>query len=268
MVDRTFGVLEQLSARLRPVVRAEQEAIGPRGEDPDDQQQRRHADQARRRRSAAPARSWPARPLAARSESGAGVVYGSWGSVGAARPATRPRGHSLVSSHRTPQSLVSSVAPSSSMRCAADASPDLGDARERLRGRRSSCTYDVRQTERGTSRPGPLGPLVGLRHPGCDGHAAGRSSASRKPPPGRGSDWSGGQWIACSRATSSSGSWSSAINSAHIQAALKQALESDGAAKLIDSLFDSGLIDRFLAWSTARSTGSSTGCWPARASGI
>ena len=38
-----------------------------------------------------------------------------------------------------------------------------------------------------------------------------------------------------------------AINSAHIQAALKQALESDGATQLIDSLFDSGLIDRFLA---------------------
>jgi len=37
-----------------------------------------------------------------------------------------------------------------------------------------------------------------------------------------------------------------AINSAHIQAALKQALESEGAAQLIDSLFDSGLIDRFL----------------------
>ncbi len=38
-----------------------------------------------------------------------------------------------------------------------------------------------------------------------------------------------------------------AINSVHIQAALKQALESDGAAQLIDSLFYSGLIDRFLA---------------------
>jgi hypothetical protein len=37
-----------------------------------------------------------------------------------------------------------------------------------------------------------------------------------------------------------------AINSTHIQAALKQALESEGAAQLIDSLFDSGLIDRFL----------------------
>ena len=37
-----------------------------------------------------------------------------------------------------------------------------------------------------------------------------------------------------------------AINSTHIQAALRQALESDGAAQLIDSLFDSGLIDRFL----------------------
>ncbi len=37
-----------------------------------------------------------------------------------------------------------------------------------------------------------------------------------------------------------------AINSAHIQAALKQALESDGAQQLVDSLFASGLIDRFL----------------------
>jgi hypothetical protein len=36
-----------------------------------------------------------------------------------------------------------------------------------------------------------------------------------------------------------------AINSAHIQAALKQALESEGATQLIDSLFDSGLLDRF-----------------------
>ena len=60
-----------------------------------------------------------------------------------------------------------------------------------------------------------------------------------------------------------------AINSAHIQAALKQALESDGASQLIDSLFDSGLIDRFLAGlvDSGTSTGSSTGCWPARASG-
>jgi hypothetical protein len=37
-----------------------------------------------------------------------------------------------------------------------------------------------------------------------------------------------------------------AINSAHIQAALKQALESEGATQLVDSLFDSGLLDRFL----------------------
>jgi len=36
-----------------------------------------------------------------------------------------------------------------------------------------------------------------------------------------------------------------AINSVHIQAALKQALESDGAAQLVDTLFDSGLLDRF-----------------------
>ena len=37
-----------------------------------------------------------------------------------------------------------------------------------------------------------------------------------------------------------------AINSVHIQAALKQALESEGAAQLVDSLFDSGFLDRFL----------------------
>jgi hypothetical protein len=36
-----------------------------------------------------------------------------------------------------------------------------------------------------------------------------------------------------------------AINSAHIQAALKQALESEGATQIIDSLFDSGLLDHF-----------------------
>lgn len=35
-----------------------------------------------------------------------------------------------------------------------------------------------------------------------------------------------------------------AINSTHLQAALKLALESDGAAQLVDSLFDSGLLDR------------------------
>ena len=37
-----------------------------------------------------------------------------------------------------------------------------------------------------------------------------------------------------------------AINSAPIQASLRQALASDGARQLIDSLFDSGLLDRFL----------------------
>jgi hypothetical protein len=36
-----------------------------------------------------------------------------------------------------------------------------------------------------------------------------------------------------------------AINSAHIQAALKQALQSEGATQLVDTLFDSGLLDRF-----------------------
>ena len=37
-----------------------------------------------------------------------------------------------------------------------------------------------------------------------------------------------------------------AINNVHIQAGLKLALESEGATQLVDSLFDSGLIDRFL----------------------
>ena len=36
-----------------------------------------------------------------------------------------------------------------------------------------------------------------------------------------------------------------AINSTHLQAALQKALATDGAARLIDSLFDSGLLDRF-----------------------
>jgi hypothetical protein len=35
-----------------------------------------------------------------------------------------------------------------------------------------------------------------------------------------------------------------AVNSVHIQDAFRLALESDGAAKLVDNLFDSGLIDR------------------------
>jgi hypothetical protein len=35
-----------------------------------------------------------------------------------------------------------------------------------------------------------------------------------------------------------------AVNSVHIQTAVKLAFESDGAAQLVDSLFDSGLIDR------------------------
>ena len=37
-----------------------------------------------------------------------------------------------------------------------------------------------------------------------------------------------------------------AVNSTHIQAALKQALDSDGAKQLIDTFFDSGLLDRFV----------------------
>jgi hypothetical protein len=38
-----------------------------------------------------------------------------------------------------------------------------------------------------------------------------------------------------------------AINSTHVQAALQNALASDAAGRLVDSLFDTGLIDRFLA---------------------
>lgn len=36
-----------------------------------------------------------------------------------------------------------------------------------------------------------------------------------------------------------------AINSTHLQEAVQKALTSDGAAQLIDGLFDSGLLDRF-----------------------
>jgi hypothetical protein len=36
-----------------------------------------------------------------------------------------------------------------------------------------------------------------------------------------------------------------AINSTHLQEAMQKALASDGAAQLIDGLFDSGLLDRF-----------------------
>lgn len=37
-----------------------------------------------------------------------------------------------------------------------------------------------------------------------------------------------------------------AVNSTHLQAALKQVLDSEGAKQLIDTFFDSGLLDRFL----------------------
>lgn len=36
------------------------------------------------------------------------------------------------------------------------------------------------------------------------------------------------------------------IDSAHLQATLRRALESDGAKRLVDGLFDSGLVDRLL----------------------
>ena len=40
-----LGVLEQLRARVRPVVGVEQQAVGPHGEHPDDCEDRRHHDQ-------------------------------------------------------------------------------------------------------------------------------------------------------------------------------------------------------------------------------
>jgi len=98
----------------------------------------------------------------------------------------------------------------------------------------------------GSSRLGPLGPLVGL------GTRA--ATATLKPIAGV-AEAAAGAGLSLERRAVNRVLESDelervvvvAINSVHIQAALKQALESDGAAQLIDSVFDSGLIDRFLA---------------------
>jgi hypothetical protein len=102
------------------------------------------------------------------------------------------------------------------------------------------------EDHRGSSRLGPLGPLVGL------GTRA--ATATLKPIAGV-AEAAAGAGLSLERRAVNRVLESDelervvvvAINSVHIQAALKQALESDGAAQLIDSVFDSGLIDRFLA---------------------
>lgn len=101
------------------------------------------------------------------------------------------------------------------------------------------------EDQRGTSRRGPLGPLVGF------GTRA--ATATLRPIAGvvEAATEAG---LSLERRAVNRVLESDelervvvvAINSTHIQAALRQALESDGAAQLIDSLFDSGLIDRFL----------------------
>lgn len=102
------------------------------------------------------------------------------------------------------------------------------------------------EDHRGSSRLGPLGPLVGL------GTRA--ATATLKPIAGV-AEAAAGAGLSLERRAVNRVLESDelervvvvAINSVHIQAALKQALDSDGAAQLIDSVFDSGLIDRFLA---------------------
>ena len=102
------------------------------------------------------------------------------------------------------------------------------------------------EDQRGTSRLGPLGPLVGF------GTRA--ATATLRPIAGV-VDAAAEAGLSLERRAVNRVLESDelervvvvAINSTHIQAALRQALGSDGAAQLIDSLFDSGLIDRFLA---------------------
>ncbi len=102
------------------------------------------------------------------------------------------------------------------------------------------------EDQRETSRLGPLGPLVGF------GTRA--TTATLRPIVGV-AEAAAGAGLSLERRAVNRVLESDelervvvvAINSAHIQGALKQALESDGATQLIDSLFDSGLIDRFLA---------------------
>ena len=98
----------------------------------------------------------------------------------------------------------------------------------------------------GTSRLRPLGPLVGFGT---------RAATATLRPIGGVVEAATEAGLSLERravnrvletAASSSGWWSWRSTAPHIQAALRQALESDGAAQLIDSLFDSGLIDRFL----------------------
>lgn len=100
------------------------------------------------------------------------------------------------------------------------------------------------EDQKGSSRLGPLGPVVGL------GTRA--AAATLKPIVGV-AEAAAGAGLSLERRAVNRVLESDelervvvvAINSAHIQAALKQALDSDGAAQLIDSLFDSGLLDHF-----------------------
>ena len=98
------------------------------------------------------------------------------------------------------------------------------------------------EDQTGSSRLGPLGPLVGF------GSRA--AAATLKPIVGVAEAAAGAGLSLERRAVNrvlETGELERvvvvAINSAHIQAALKQALESEGAVQLIDSLFDSGLLD-------------------------
>jgi len=98
--------------------------------------------------------------------------------------------------------------------------------------------------EKGNSRLGVLGPLVGF------GTRA--TTATLRPIVGVAEAAAGAglslERRAVNRVLESDGLERVvvvAINSEHIQAALKQALDSDGAVQLIDSLFDSGLLDHF-----------------------
>ena len=100
-------VLEQLGARVRPVVGAEQEPVGPRGEDSDDKQQRRHADQH------VDADQPPARDLRGRGVHRRSRGRRLYRALSLGRRSVDLRlplvDISLISSHRTPQSLVSSA---------------------------------------------------------------------------------------------------------------------------------------------------------------
>lgn len=98
------------------------------------------------------------------------------------------------------------------------------------------------EDQRGNSRLGPLGPLVGF--------GARAATATLRPIFGV-AEAAAGAGLSLERRAVNRVLESDelervvvvAINSEHIQAALKQALASDGAAQLVDTLFDSGLID-------------------------